>query len=187
MEIIKTISQISPLSQESQDALESIIVDQEFSKGHHLLNIGYIDRDFHYVVTGSGRVYYLKDGKDITDYIAMDGDFLGGVESLFTRQPSQKGIELTEDSRIQSFNYGKFEELCSRLHDLESAGRKIAIFAFLECQQRIESIRFLSASERYNELVRKYPGISNRIPLKHLASYLGTSQVSLSRIRKGIQ
>jgi len=57
----------------------------------------------------------------------------------------------------------------------------------LEGQRRIESIRFLSAKERYEELERLYPGITNRAPLKYIASYLGTTQVSVSRIRAGKQ
>jgi len=77
--------------------------------------------------------------------------------------------------------------LCLSYPDLERLFRKIAVFAFLECQQRVESIRFMTASERYAELEKKYPGISNRIPLKHIASYLGTTPVSLSRIRSGNQ
>ncbi|MEQ8881167.1 MAG: hypothetical protein RLQ12_16100 [Cyclobacteriaceae bacterium] len=63
----------------------------------------------------------------------------------------------------------------------------MATFAFLDCQKRIEAIRFFSAAERYKLLEKQYPGISNRIPLKHIASYLGTTQVSLSRIRAGVQ
>lgn len=187
MDLIDALQGISPLSQTSKELLLNCIDEQQYPKGHSLLEMWQIDREFHFVVKGSGRVYYLKDGLDITDYIAMDGDFLGGVASLFTQQPSNKGIELMEDSIIQSLNYPAFEELCNEHHDLERLGRKIGIFAFLECQRRIESIRFLSAAQRYHELQKKYPGISNRIPLKHIASYLGTTQVSLSRIRSGIQ
>ncbi|XOV92543.1 MAG: Crp/Fnr family transcriptional regulator [Bacteroidota bacterium] len=187
MDMFTAISQISPLSIESLDNLRAITLEKSYPKGHHLLDLWQVDRNFHFIVKGSGRVYYLRNGLDVTDYIAMDGQFLGGLESLFTKAPSHKAIELTEDSVIQSFSYEKFESLCYEYHDIERLGRKMAIFAFLECQRRIEAIRFLSAAERYIELEKKYPGISNRIPLKHIASYLGTTQVSLSRIRAGNQ
>lgn len=178
---------VSPVSREGLKQLAGHIQSHDYARGHTLLNLWQVDRHMHFVVRGSGRVYYLRDGLDVTDYIAMDGHFLGGVESLFTRQPSHKAIELMEDSTIESIPYEAFEELCRQHHDVERLGRKLAIFAFLECQRRIESIRFLSAAERYHELERKYPGIANRIPLKHIASYLGTTQVSISRIRRGIQ
>lgn len=191
MELIDALCAISPISKESCDRLLEIILEiireRQLPKGYILLDFNHIDSDLHFIVKGSGRVYYLKDGRDVTDYIAMDGHFLGGVESLFTRERSYKAMELTEDSTVQSFRYASFEALCDTCHDLERAGRKMAIFAFLECQKRIESIRFLNAAERYHQLEKKYPGITNRIPLKHIASYLGTTQVSISRIRGGRQ
>ncbi|UKN02522.1 Crp/Fnr family transcriptional regulator [Paracrocinitomix mangrovi] len=187
LSLISAISQVSPLSEQSCALFDEIIEERHLKSGTSLLDIGNIDREFHFIKKGSGRVYYLRDGRDVTDYIAMDGEFLGGVESLFTAVPSHKGIEVTEDSIIESFKYSDFERICAQHHDMERAGRKIALFAFLECQKRIESIRFYSAAERYGQLVDRYPDISNRIPLKHIASYLGISQVSLSRIRKGIQ
>lgn len=187
MDLITAISRISPLSAESQKHFGELVLERHFKAGEKLLELGVIDREFHFIKQGSGRVFYLLDGKDVTDYFAMDGEFLGGVASLFTGTASQKGIELVENSIVESFNYSLFEELSGRYHDLETAGRKLATFAFLECQRRIESIRFCSAAQRYHQLEERYPGISNRVPLKHIASYLGTTQVSLSRIRKGIQ
>jgi CRP-like cAMP-binding protein len=187
MTLIDTVLQFQKLSADSLSRLEAIIFKQDLPKASSLLRIGEIDRYFHFIVKGSGRVYYLKDDLDVTDYIALDGQFLGGVESLFTQMPSHKGIELTENSTLESFLFQDFEKLCSEIHEIESLGRKLSTFAFLEAQRRIESIRFLSAAERYQELCIKYPGISNRIPLKHLASYLGTTPVSLSRIRAGHQ
>ncbi|MEQ9306775.1 MAG: Crp/Fnr family transcriptional regulator [Marinoscillum sp.] len=187
MDIFAAIQQVSPLSQKSLSDFRELVETRDYPKGHILLNLWQVDRDFHFIIKGSGRVYYMRDGLDITDYIAMDGQFLGGVESLFTHKPSHKAIALTEDSTLQSFSFEKFEALCAKHHDVETLCRKLATFAFLEGQRRIEAIRFLSAAERYAELEKKYPGISNRIPLKHIATYLGTTQVSLSRIRSGIQ
>jgi hypothetical protein len=71
--------------------------------------------------------------------------------------------------------------------EIGKLGRRLAVLGFLQGQKRIEDLRFLSAAERYKELLEKYPGITNRISLKHLSSYLGTTQVSLSRIRGGKQ
>ncbi|ULQ55192.1 Crp/Fnr family transcriptional regulator [Flavihumibacter rivuli] len=187
MHILDTLNQIHSLCPQSNQLLGELVQEQELPKGYPLLHFGQVDLHLHYIVKGSGRVYYLRDGQDITDYIAIEGQFLGGVESLFTRKPSHKAMEITEDSIVQSIVYDAFERLCQQHLDIAQLGRKIAVFAFLECQRRIEDIRFLPAAERYRELEKKYPGISNRIPLKHLASYLGITQVSLSRIRSGQQ
>lgn len=185
--LVQTCLTLQNLDQESLEALESIVRISAVARGKHLLYFGEVDRKMHFVAQGSGRVYYERDGRDITDYLALDGHFLGAVESLFTQKPSNKAIEILEDSIVESIDFMAFENLCVDYHLIERLGRKLAIFGFLEVQQRMESIRFKSAAERYAELEELYPGISNRVPLKHLASFLGTSQVSLSRIRAGVQ
>lgn len=167
--------------------LENAVVTQFLGKGESLLEIGQVARKMYFIHTGVARVYYLKEGRDVTDYFAIDNQFIGAVESLFTQKPSQKAMETLTETELSYILYADFESLCSKHHSIEAIGRKTATFAFLEGQQRIESIRFMSAGDRYHELERKYPGLTNRIPLKYIASYLGTSQVSLSRIRAGIQ
>lgn len=167
--------------------LEEAVTTKAVAKGECLLEIGQIARKMYFIHAGVARVYYLKESRDVTDYFAVDNQFIGAVESLFTLQPSQKAMETLTETELSYISYSDFEMLCSKHHSIETIGRKVATFAFLEGQQRIESIRFMSAAERYRELERKYPGLTNRIPLKYIASYLGTSQVSLSRIRAGVQ
>lgn len=185
--VLKALAANATLSREALDALSAIITLRQYPRHTHLLEIGQIDRQLHFIAKGAGRVYYLRDGMDVTDYFALDNQFLGAIESLFTRQPSHKGIELLEDSEVYSIPYDEFEKLCAQFHEIEHIGRMMAIFGFLQGQKRVESIRFLSAAERYAELEKELPGISNRVPLKHIASFLGTTQVSLSRIRGGNQ
>lgn len=187
MEIADALNEISPVSDTSIKKLQQIVVQKDYEKGDHLLDLWHVNHHFHFIMNGSARVYYLQEGRDISHYFALDGQFIGGLESLFTGEPSHKAIEITEDSTVQSFLYRDFENLCYQHHDIERLGRKLATFAFLDAQKLVEDIRFLSAAERYKELEERHPGISNRIPLKHLASYLNISPVSLSRIRSGKQ
>jgi len=180
---LAAIHRISPLSTEAQEALLPHIAYRQLPRQHELLRMGQVSHHIHYIDKGLARIYYYFNEIDVTTYFAMDQQFLGGIESLFTQQPSQKGIHLLEDSDVYSLPYAAFEKLCTQYHDLERAGRKMAIYAFLLGQQRIESLRFHDARQRYEQLEKQYPGISNRAPLKYIASYLGITQVSLSRIR----
>ena len=160
---------------------------RSYKKGEMLVRIGQVPEHFYFVSKGLARVFYIRNGRDITDYFAIDSQFIGALPSLFSGQSTHKGIEVLEDSEIIYFSYREFDKLCEQYHDLERAARKMAIIGILQGQQRIESIRFLSARERYEELEKLYPGITNRAPLKHIASYLGITQVSISRIRAGKQ
>jgi len=167
--------------------MEAIIEHKSCKKGELLLRVGQVPGNFYFITKGLARVYYVRKEQDVTDYFAIDNQFIGALPALFSQQPSHKAIEVLEDSEIEYFSYTAFDKLCERHHDLERAARKMSIIGMLEGQKRIESIRFFSAKEKYDELEKLYPGISNRAPLKHIASYLGVTQVSISRIRAGKQ
>jgi signal-transduction protein with cAMP-binding, CBS, and nucleotidyltransferase domain len=183
--MLTKLQAVSPLSANAVNALQNIMELKTFKRNTHLLKIGSVSHYMYFIQKGLARVHYQINGMDVTDYFAIDGQFIGGVESLFTKQPSKKGIQVLEDAEVWRMHYDSFEQLCAQHHDIERLGRKMAIFAFMEGQQRIESIRFKEAKERYEELSIKYPGLVNRCPLKYIASYLGITQVSLSRIRAG--
>lgn len=185
--ITDVFKSIAPLKKETIDKLEQIIKNEILAKDTTLLEIGNRAKSMFFLQTGLARAFYYHDGRDVTDYFAIDGQFIGAVPSLITGQPSHKGIQLIEESDVFYFLSADFESLCAEHHDLEHAARKLLNFALIEEQQRIESLRFYSMKERYELLEKKYPGIMNRCPLHYIASYLGTSQVSISRIRAGVQ
>ena len=105
------------------------------------------------------------------------------MESLFSRKPSYYNIELLEDCQLIRVDYNKVEELYERYHDLESCGRIMAIECYLEENERNRSFQMLGAKERYLNLIRTQPQILQRVNLGHIASYIGVTQVQLSRIR----
>jgi CRP-like cAMP-binding protein len=185
--ILSIFNTINSLSDSTALALNELVKKKNFKKGDMLVRIGQVPLNFYFVEKGLARVFYVHKKIEVTDYFAIDNQFIGALPALFNGQPSHKAIEILEDSDVLYFSYAAFDKLCEQHHDLERAARKMTIFGMLEGQKRIESIRFLSAKERYEELERLYPGITNRAPLKHIASYLGTTQVSISRIRAGKQ
>ncbi|MBK9928908.1 MAG: Crp/Fnr family transcriptional regulator [Saprospiraceae bacterium] len=185
--ITNIFESIGPLKTETIDDLKRIIKNETFPKNAMLLEIGNRAKSIFFLKTGFARAFYYHDGKDVTDYFAIEGQFFGAVPSLINGQPSLKGIQLIEDSDIFYFSALDFETLCAKHHDLEHVGRMMAIYGLQIDQEIIESLRFYSMKERYELLERKFPGIMNRCPLHYIASYLGTSQVSISRIRAGVQ
>ncbi len=185
--LIQALSSVSLLAPGTIADLQNILQFATLKSNTELLKFGQMARAIYFINKGLARVYYQHKDLDVTDYFAIDGQFIGAVPSVFTLQPSRKAIQIIEDSEVSYFWVKDFEKCCARHHDLERAARKLAYFALVEEQDRIEKLRFYSAAERYLELEKKYPGISNRCPLKYIASYLGISQVSLSRIRAGVQ
>jgi CRP-like cAMP-binding protein len=181
--IIQMFHFINPLSEEIIYELDTCIESTTIKKGTVILDIGKIANRIYFIKKGVSRVYYYKNDIDVTDYFAVENQFIGAVKSFFDGSPSKKGIQVLEDSELYFIKNSDLERLSQKYHSIEKIGRKMLIFAFLESQERLEGIQFLSAKERLNELEKKYPGLLNRAPLKHIASYLGITQVSLSRIR----
>jgi CRP-like cAMP-binding protein len=185
--IVRILLTFSPLTASAIADFEQIIGNGRVKKNTELLSIGQKSFRMYFISKGLARAYYLYDDREITDYFAMDGQFIGAVPGAITKQISHKAIHLIEESDVYWFDLEAFDQCCAKHHCLETATRRLISFALIEEQLRIESLRCYPAKERYFELERKYPGLSNRSPLKYIASYLNTSQVSISRIRAGLQ
>ncbi|MDI9339400.1 MAG: Crp/Fnr family transcriptional regulator [Sediminibacterium sp.] len=137
----------------------------------------------YYIVKGSARTFYLKDGKDITDWFAFEHDFISPITSYFLSIPSTLNLEVLEDSVLVAFNRELAEYLSGKYHSFERLGSRVVTKSLLQMQQRMVSIQFESAWQRYENLLRVQPDITLRVPLSHIASYLGITFETLSRIR----
>ncbi|MEO6901935.1 MAG: Crp/Fnr family transcriptional regulator [Bacteroidia bacterium] len=184
---IDAFAELHPLSAACREDFASIIQIQSLPKNTMLLDFGKKATTLFFIKKGLARAYYNRDGEEITYYFAIDGQFMCSVPSVFDGRPSFSAIQLIEQSDIHCISYQDFDDCCARHHDLERAARKLFSLLLLLGLEDIESLRFHSAHERYLMVEKRHPGILNRCPLKYIASYIGTSQVSLSRIRAGIQ
>ncbi|MDZ4668812.1 MAG: Crp/Fnr family transcriptional regulator [bacterium] len=185
--ILDAFALINPLSEKTRKEFGSIISFDYFPKKTFLLEAEKVAMTLFFIQKGLARAFYNHDGNEITFYLAIDQQFIGAVPSLFNGKPSKCAIQLIEDSEVYSFNYQEFEACCGQNHDLETAARKLSSMVILREQERIESLRLYAAHERYLLAEKQHPGISQRCPLKYIASYIATSAVSLSRIRAGKQ
>jgi CRP-like cAMP-binding protein len=174
------------LSPASQEAIVNICSSVKIPKNKDLQSIGHTCKTIYFVQNGLARIYYYKDGNDITESFAFENSLIARVESLFTGKPSKKGIQVLEDAEFIGIPSASLFELYDLHHDIERLFRKIFEAAYVDTVNRIESLQFHSAEERYRSLLLESPSILKRVPLKHIASYLGITQVSLSRIRAQI-
>lgn len=172
-----------PLEPGSRAALEAICSLRFVEKNRDVQSIGHTCRTIFFINKGIARIYYYKDEVDITESFAFEHQVVVRYESLFTGRPSRKAIQALEDTELVAIDAGKLFQLYDRHPDIERLFRKIFEAAHVDTINRVESIQFHSAAERYHALLRASPDIVRRVPLKYIASYLGITQVSLSRIR----
>lgn len=174
------------LNRESKEAMEEICSEIKVSKNELLQPFGHTCKTIYYIKSGIARIFYYKDGVDITEYFAFENNIVARVESLFTGRPSKKAIQILEESQIVAIHVPGLFRLYDRFPQIERLFRLIFEAGYVETVNRMESLQFHTAEERYLDLLKK-PNIIQRIPLKHIASYLGITQVSLSRIRSTLK
>lgn len=183
-DILSAISETyAPLTPECQEALLSSAKILSFEKNTTLVRAGQFSDKTFYIIQGCARAYYLKDGKDISDWFAFENEFISSIVSFFKNEPSPHAIELLEDSLLVEFSRDQIEQLATKYHDFERLIRAVVTTTMLKQHERIVSIQFETAEKKYQNLLETHPTITQRVPLTHLASYLGITLETLSRIR----
>ena len=181
--LFQYFSKFNPLSKEAEKAIAEISSIVTIKKNKDLQPIGHTCKTIYFIKKGVARIYYFKDGIDITERFFFENNIIARVESLFTGKPSRKAIQILEDAEIIAINSTQLFKLYDTYPEIERLFRKIFEAAYVETVNRIEGIQFHSAEERYNALLNEAPNVLMRVPLKYVASFLGITQVSLSRIR----
>lgn len=180
------LEQIQPLSIEIQSEIAAITRPIDFARNTVAHSPGGIATHFHFILRGIGRVYYFSDGNEITDYFAAEHQFIGALDSLFSGKPSLFGVQFLEDTEALTIRYADLERLYQKHHALERVGRIIATQSYLEELSRTKEFQTISAKQRYKALLETETHLLHRVSLGHIASYLGISQVQLSRIRSSL-
>lgn len=181
--LLAHIQTIYPIGAQAQNALRAICRVQQFHRGDLIQDFGHTCKTIYFVEKGIARIYYLKDGTDITESFEFEQAFVARAESLFSGRPSQKAIQAIADCTLIAIDAHSLFSLFDAFPELERLFRKIIEQAYVNTVNRVESLQFYTAEERYHALLKLNPDVLKRVPLKYIASYLGITQVSLSRIR----
>ncbi|WP_020528879.1 Crp/Fnr family transcriptional regulator [Flexithrix dorotheae] len=152
-------------------------------KGEIVVRDGEYSKKAYLIIEGCARAYYLKDGKDISDWFTFENQFMASIISFFSEEPSPHYVEFVEDSTVLEFSKDTVDFLSRKHHDFERFISKVVTETMLGLCERLHTIQFAKADERYDRLITIYPDITQRIPLTHIASYLGITLETLSRIR----
>lgn len=149
-------------------------------------NCGYGDAVFQ-IWKGIVRAYTSVDGKEITFWVGKEGATIVSMKGYVNDEPGYETMELMEDSVLYVLERKKLKELFSEDLHIANWGRRYAEMELLATEERLISMLSAIASERYKELLEKEPDLLQRLPLGNIATYLGITQASLSRIRAQIK
>ncbi|MCI4668877.1 MAG: Crp/Fnr family transcriptional regulator [Bacteroidia bacterium] len=155
-----------------------------FAKEEMIVQEGQSPEKIFYIQQGSARAFYLKDGRDITDWFAFEKEFIVPISNFFLDQPSLHYIQSQEESLILSLSKADVKRLAENYREFDRLEKEVITRTMLSLQRRIVSMQFENARQKYENLLAERPDITQRIPLTHIASYLGITLETLSRIRK---
>lgn len=171
------------LTIECKNELKAVSKILTINKETKLIREGQYADKAYFISKGSARAYYLKDGKDITDWFAFENDFISSINSFFLNIPSPHYIEVLEPSELLEISRDKIIYLSDKYKEFDRLGKLIVTKTMLQLQQRIVSVQFETAQQKYNNILNIRPDITKRVPLTHIASYLGITLETLSRMR----
>ena len=169
MDIKEIINLRYAMPDASLDKLRQCLTEVSYPKGFRVLESGKVEKDIFFIKKGIVRAYTSVDGKDITFWVGKEGATLVSMKGYVNDEPGYETMELMEDLHIANW------------------GRRYAEMELLAAEERLISMLSAVASERYHELLEKEPDLLQRLPLGSIATYLGITQASLSRIRAQIK
>lgn len=183
-QIIDFFDRIYPTTLELQSEIMSSTKVVSYPKRALLADIGQIHKNIYFILAGAIRTYYLdRDHEDITSWLLFEGDLAISVYSFYNQAPSFEAMEALEDTRALVLSYDTLMQLYKKHLEFNFIGRTLTESYYIKSEEKANTLRMLSAKERYEQLVSLYPTILRRVPLRYIASYLGITQSTLSRIR----
>ena len=160
----------STMAHDELDILESILVPMKFARGETVVNEGEVCDAIYYVERGLFREYYYKNNKEVTEYLAVDGNVFMCIESLFQNEPSKLIVEALESSVVYALPKDRLEEVALHNVNIQILYRKILEESLIISQRRADLLRFESAKDRYRKLCKLNPKVIMKAPLVYIAS-----------------
>ncbi|WP_343700662.1 Crp/Fnr family transcriptional regulator [Chitinophaga sp.] len=179
-------NRLYPLSAELQETIRRHSNVVSFKKKAIILEHGKVCRNCYFALKGLVRAYYIKDnGKEVTSWFMKESDIVISVRSFFMQTNSREVLEALEETWCVSLRVDLLEEIYHAFPEFNFVGRKLTQHYYIQMEDRAFSLRMDDAKQRYDRLMAQHPDIITRVPVNYIASYLGISAGTLSRIRSG--
>lgn len=187
MQIQQILTQIRPLPEASLAKLIACITEVSYPRKHILLKADAVEKKIYFIKKGIVRAYAYQNDNEITFWFGKEGETIISMKSYVMNQPGYENVELLEACELYELQTTHLQELFNQDIHIANWGRKFAEKELIKTEERLIARQFSTAAERYSELLKNHSDLLQRIPLGYISSYLGITQVSLSRIRAEIK
>lgn len=185
----KLVAQFAPLQESDWELALSKAKLITIKKGENWVREGERCDYIGFIIQGAFRVYSTHEGKEMISHFCFEkrNPVVAAYTSFLNRKASIESIQALEDSQLLILHYDELQKLYQHQVVFEKLGRLLIEQTYVAAKMRIYDLQHKTATQRYQDLLDKYPGLCNRIAQHHIASYLGIAQESLSRLKKQLQ
>ena len=181
----KKFNDAVPLTQEEQEVIKTYLTPKKLRKKQYLLQEEDVCKYIAFVEKGVLRAYTVSDkGSEHIVQFALEGWLISDLYSFLTGEPATYNIDALENAELLLISKVAHEELLQKMPKYETYTRLQLTGAYIAMQRRLTSIISLPLEERYNYFTSLYPDVSQRVPQHMIASYMGLTPETLSRVRK---
>ena len=177
---------VYPIPPAAVEAIDKGTFPIHVSKGKFLIKPNQEDPALYVIMKGVIRAYIKEQGKEITTWINEEGEVVGSIRSLGLSAPPQEYLQALEHTSLVAIPYTLIEYLYANFAEANIVGRLLLEDNYRGAEERAYICRIPSAEKRYLRFMDTQPGIMSRVPLKYIASYLGMTNETISRIRRGL-
>jgi CRP/FNR family transcriptional regulator, anaerobic regulatory protein len=181
--LLEKLKALGPISEKLEERIRSIAYTNTYKAGEVILHINQPCNRICLITNGLTRSYYLNDGKEITSRFMEEGFIVTSWVSYYTQKPGEEIIEAVEDTMLACINYTDIQEMYIDFPESNVIGRRQVEYAFFLSEQRTQMLRGHTATDKYKFFLNNHSSLLQRVPLKHIATYLGMSEETLSRVR----
>lgn len=181
--LVEFINGIYPLNEEIMDFMSSRTTFRKVSKGKFLLKPGEYCKDYYYIHKGVLRSFIQYGEKEITIWINPEGEITTSIRCIAGSRISDEFIQVIENCELVVIPFEAMQELYERFPEMNKVGRMLLEEYYAASEERVYIARLPNAYARYQHFINSRPELVNRIPLKYVASYLGITLETLSRLR----
>ncbi len=181
------IRNIHPINEEITDALDNSFEIIDVPKRHLLLKEGDTCHYLYLVLDGLVCIYHIEGDEEVSSLFIEEKYLFNSPQSFYLRKPGYEFIETLEPTTLARIHYNDLQKLYQAFPELNFIARVITENYFVKSEERLYLLRRKTAEERYRYFIDRYPTLLQRVPLKYIASYLGITIETLSRIRNKIR
>ena len=185
MQILGILQEIYPMSAQLKENIANTLKTEKINKKDILLKEGKISSRMYFIEQGLFRSYYMNSqNKEICAWFMKEGDVVTSVESFFKQIPSNETIQALENSIAYSISYTQLQELYKAHLEFNYIARVLTEKYYCQSEQRLYWLRQTRAKDRYRLFLEAHPEFIQRVQSTYIASFLGLTLETLSRIKR---